>query len=97
MVAPGTALGKGVWMMRAGDQILSTVRRYIGDLEQRVEQQKALIERLAGSGQDTAAATHTLRALMTTLALTREHLEFQVNAQARRKSAEALVATPAGC
>lgn len=83
-------------MMRAGDQILNTVRRYIGDLEQRVERQKALIERLAGSGQDTAAATHTLRALSTTLALTREHLEFQVQALARKRSAAALAANPAG-
>lgn len=83
-------------MMRAGDQILNTVRRYIGDLEQRVEQQKTLIERLAGSGRDTAAATHTLHALTTTLALTREHLEFQLQALARRRPADAPVANPAG-
>lgn len=82
-------------MMRANDQVLSTVRRYIEDLEQRVEQQKALIDRLAGSGQGTTAATHTLRALSTTLALTRQHLEFQMHAQARRKTVEVPVATPA--
>ncbi|WP_119299481.1 hypothetical protein [Dongia deserti] len=72
--------------MSDGNQILATVRRYILDLEERVEKQKALIERLAASGRDSTQAKQTLRALATTLALTREHLELQTIIETRRNS-----------
>ncbi len=71
--------------MVARDQIVKTVRRYIGDLEARIETQEALIEKLTAAGRDTGLAMRTLGALSKTLALTREHLEFEVSLQARRR------------
>ena len=72
--------------MTTGDQVLATVRRYVSDLEERVDKQKSLIEKLTESGRDSTQARQTLRALTTTLALTREHLEFQALIEAQRKA-----------
>jgi hypothetical protein len=67
--------------MTTGDQILATVRRYISDLEERAEKQKALIDKLLESGRDSTQVRQTLHALTKTLALTREHLAFQLSSK----------------
>lgn len=81
--------------MATGNEILTTVRRYIADLEERVEQQRTLIETLAQSGRDSIQAMQTLRALTATLALTRQHLEFQTSIEARKRSAGVAATTTA--
>jgi hypothetical protein len=80
--------------MVARDQIVKTVRRYIGDLEARIETQEALIEKLTAAGRDTGLAVRTLGALSKTLALTREHLAFEISMQARRRPLDDAATSP---
>jgi hypothetical protein len=75
--------------MIARDETLTHLRRSISDMEERFERQTALIEELAGSGQDTTQATRTLHALSTTLKLMREHQEILISIETRRRFLDA--------
>ena len=54
----------------------TAARRQIAELEARVTRQGALVDGLVAGNRDASAATRTLRALESALALTKEHLQF---------------------
>ena len=82
--------------MMARDETLARLRRSISDMEGRVERQTALIEKLAGFGQDTTQAKRTLLALSTTLKLMREHQELLSSVETRRAFWDTPVPPPTG-
>ena len=67
----------------------SAARRQITELETRVAQQGALVEKLTAGNRDASAATRTLRMLENALKLTQEHLRFALRDHVIPESAEA--------
>ena len=64
------------WGHHMNRSVEAAARRHIVELESRVAQQGALIEKLLAANRDTSNATRTLRVLQHALSLTKEHLRF---------------------
>jgi hypothetical protein len=58
--------------------VAAAARRHIVELEKRIADQMALVERLVMAGRNSSQAARTLLVLQQALAVTKEHLRFML-------------------